>query len=239
MKLIINQKLIDRNKKISMALFVGSLAVLGLGAYLAWPGQANIQRTIYSWIALLIGFILTRASIFFMARYGQTPRYDEILGESFSKLPSEYTYFVYSSPVPMLLFGPCRIWLPILVTSGGTISYIDGKWKHTGTGAFKRFMGQETPVEPEREVAEATALLQKQFEQQGIPVEQRPEIQPLLVILLKNTVIGEVKEAPFPVVIITELKRFIRKMDREQCAETLSAEEAEKITKALTADKLR
>lgn len=238
MKTIINQKLIDRNKKLSMVLFFASMGVLIFGAYLAWPGKADVSRTLYSWIALMIGFVLTRVSIYFTSRFGQTPRYDELIGQTIDKLRSEYTYFVYSTPVPMLLLGPCRLWLPILVTSSGTINFVDGKWKHTGVGFIKRFMGQEAIADPQRDAEEAIMQLQKQFGLQGIPLEEQPKIQPVVVIILKNTSIGEVKDAPYPVVLINDFKRFIRKMDREQCESPLTPEQTEKITIALTAGKM-
>lgn len=238
MKTIINQRLIDRNKKLSMVLFFASMAVLIFGAYLAWPGKADVNRTLYSWVALMTGFILTRISIFFTSRFGQTPRYDEVVGKAIEKLRSEYTYFVYSTPVPMLLLGPCRLWLPILVTSGGTISYVDGKWKHTGVSLLRRFMGQESIADPGKDAAEASMEIQKHLGLQGIPQEEQPQIQPILVILLKNTSIGDVKDAPFPVVTINDLKRFVRKMDREKCSTTFTPEETAKITNALTAGKM-
>ena len=238
MKTIINQRLINRNKKLSMVLFFASMGVLIFGAYLAWPGKADVSRTLYSWIALMIGFILTRVSIYFTSRFGQTPRYDEIIGQTIEKLRSEYTYFVYSTPVPMLLLGPCRIWLPILVTSSGTISYLDGKWKHTGVGFIKRFMGQESIADPQKDADEAILQIQKQLELQGIPLEEQPQIQPIVLIIMKNTTIGEVKDAPYPVMLINDFKRFVRKMDREKCENPFSSEETEKITKALTAGKM-
>lgn len=237
MKTIINQKLIDRNKKISTILFLSSMAVLILGAYLAWPGKADLSRTLWSWVALMFGFILTRASIYFTSRFGQNPRYDEVIGKSIDKLRSDYTYFVYSTPVPMLLMGPCRLWLPILVTSSGTISYIDGKWKHTGVSFIRRFMGQESIVDPDRDTTEAIAQIEKQLAKQQVSVENS-KIQPILVIMLKNTNIGEVKDAPYPVVTINEFKRFVRKMDREKCEVPFTEEETEKITKALTGGKI-
>ena len=220
-----------------MVLFFASMGVLIFGAYLAWPGKANVSRTLYSWIALMIGFVLTRISIYFTSRFGQSPRYDEIIGQTIDKLRSDYTYFVYSTPVPMLLLGPCRLWLPILVTSSGTINFIDGKWKHAGIGFIKRFMGQEAPADPQRDAEEAIMQIRKQFEKQGVALENQPQIQPVVVIMMKNTSIGEVKDAPFPVVLITDLKRLIRKMDREQCEKPLAPEEAEKIITALTAGK--
>ena len=183
MKTVINQKLINRNKKLSMVLFFASMGVLIFGAYLAWPGKTNVSRTLYSWIALMIGFILTRISIYFTSRFGQTPRYDEVIGQTIEKLRSEYTYFVYSTPVPMLLLGPCRLWLPILVTSSGTINFIDGKWKHTGVGFLKRFMGQEAIADPQKDAEEAITQIQKQLELQGVPLEEQPQIQPVVLII--------------------------------------------------------
>ena len=238
MKTVINQKLINRNKKLSMVLFFASMGVLIFGAYLAWPGKTNVSRTLYSWIALMIGFILTRISIYFTSRFGQTPRYDEVIGQTIEKLRSEYTYFVYSTPVPMLLLGPCRLWLPILVTSSGTINFIDGKWKHTGVGFLKRFMGQEAIADPQKDAEEAITQIQKQLELQGVPLEEQPQIQPVVLIMLKNTSIGEVKDAPCPVMLINDFKRFIRKMDREQCETPLTPEETERVTAALTAGKM-
>jgi hypothetical protein len=55
---------------------------------------------------------------------------------------------------------------------------------------------------------------------------------------MKNTTIGEVKDAPYPVMLINDFKRFVRKMDREKCENPFSSEETEKITKALTAGKM-
>ena len=237
MKTIINQKLINRNKKLSMVLFISSMGVLILGAYLAWPGQADFNRTMWSWAALMAGFILTRISIYFTSRFGQTPRYDEVLGNVIEKLRSDYTYFVYSTPVPMLLLGPCRLWLPILFTSSGTISYVDGKWKHTGVGFLKRFMGQESIADPEKDAAEAITAIEKQLGEQEVALENS-KIQPILVVMLKNTDIGDVKDAPYPVVTINEFKRFVRKMDREKCETPFTEEETEKITNALIAGKM-
>ncbi|MDD3949351.1 MAG: hypothetical protein PHT43_07790 [Anaerolineaceae bacterium] len=237
MKLIINEKHIKRNKTIGNTLSFASLGVLGLGLYLAWTGTGDLTKTIYSYLCLIIGFIMTRFGIFFMSTYGQSPRYDEILKQSFEKLRNEYTYYVYSSPVPLLLAGPCRLWLPILVTSTGNISYSDGKWKHTGVNFIKRMMGQETLINPEKDVADASAALQKHLAEKGIPYENQPEIQPVLVILLQKTIIGDVSEAPYPVIPITELKRFIRRKDREECENPISPEDSAALIAALETGK--
>ena len=85
---------------------------------------------------------------------------------------------------------------------------------------------------------ESITQIQKQLELQGVPLEEQPQIQPVVLIMLKNTSIGEVKDAPYPVMLINDFKRFIRKMDREQCETPLTPEETERVTAALTAGKM-
>lgn len=232
MKLVINEKYIQRNKNIGGAIFIINLLVLGIGAYFAFT--RDMTKIYYSWFALIIGFALTRISMYFMNRFGRTPRYDEALTEVFGKLRHNYTFFVYSSPAPHLLLGPCRIWLPILVTSSGKISYENEKWKHSGVGIFQRLTGQETLVNPEQEVAEASKKIQEQMVKHGIPYNQQPTLQPVIVLLMARTTIGNLDNAPYSVVPLPELKRFIRKKDRLDCANEISPEENEKLIEALS-----
>ena len=232
MKLITNEKYIKKNKNIGMALFISTIAVLGVSAYFALTG--DMTKVLYSWLGMFVGFSLTRVSMYYMNRFGREPRYDEVLADVFGKLRHEYTFFAFSSPVPYLLLGPCRLWLPILITSSGTISFENGKWKHSGVGMIKRFLGQESTVNPEREVADASNDIHKQLTKAGIPVEEQPKLQPILIVLLASTKLGDLEEAPYPVVPLPELKRFIRREDRENCEIEISKEDAEKLTKALS-----
>lgn len=235
MKLVINEKYINRNKKIGGAIFIANLTILGIGAYFAITG--DMTKVYYSWIALVLGFGLTRLSMYFMNRFSRTPRNDEILAEIFNKLRHEYTFFAYASPVNFLLLGPCRMWLPILVTSGGKISFENGKWNHSGVSLFKRLIGQESLARPEQEVAEASKSIQDQLAKHGIPYDQQPALEPIIVLMMTDTTTGDLKDAPYPVVTLPELKRFIRREDRENCPGELSPEENEKLVTALSVKK--
>jgi hypothetical protein len=55
-----------------------------------------------------------------------------------------------------------------------------------------------------------------------------------MVVYLKETQLGDVSASPYPVVELEELKRYIRRMDREECADPISPELAEKIHTALS-----
>jgi len=134
----------------------------------------------------------------------------------------------------MLLLGPCRIWLPIPVNATGEISYKDGKWVHKTRNFIQKFMGQDTVGKPDREVADASASLIKYLTEKGIPADSQPELKPIMVVYLKETQLGDVSASPYPVVELEELKRYIRRMDREECADPISPELAEKIHTALS-----
>lgn len=231
MKLVRNDKHISRNKLIGKILTFTSLGVLGLGLFFAF--QKETTQILYSYICLIIGFLLTQIGLTFVNRFGRSPRYDEIFGSAFEKLRHEYTYYVYSSPLPMLLSGPCRIWLPIPVNATGDISYQNGKWVHKTKNRIQKLMGQDSVGKPEREVAEASAIFSKFLTDKGIPADQHPELKPIMVVYLKETLLGDVSGAPYPVVELEDLKRFIRRMDREECVDPISPELAAKLQEAL------
>ncbi len=231
MKLVRNEKHIKQNKLIGKILTFASLGVLGLGLYFAFQKEGSM--ILYSYICLIVGFLLTQIGLSFVNRYGRSPRYDEIFGTAFEKLRHEYTYYVYSSPLPMLLMGPCRIWLPIPVNATGELSFQDGKWVHKTRNRIQKMMVQDSVGKPEKEVAEAAAALSKYLTEKGIPVDMHPELKPILVVYLKETQLGDVSKAPYPVVEMEDLKRYIRRVDREECADPINPETAAKLKVAL------
>ena len=231
MKLVRNEKHISRNKLLGRILTFASLGVLGLGLYFAF--KKDMTLILYSYICLIVGFILTQIGLNFVNRYGRSPRYDEIFGTAFEKLRHEYTYYVYSTPLPMLLMGPCRIWMPMPVNATGQLSYQDGKWVHKTRNRIQKMMGQDSVGRPDKEVAEASAALSKYLTEKGIPADMHPELKPIMVVYLKETQLGDVSKAPYPVVEMEDLKRYIRRMDREECADPISPETAAKLKVAL------
>ena len=119
MKIVINEKLIKRNKTIGNVTSIGGIAILAAGLIL------NINptptRTMISFGALIIGFIVAQISTTYVTRFGRSPRFDEIIANNLSKLSNEYTFYAYSGPVPMLLVGPAGLWIPLPVVAGGEI----------------------------------------------------------------------------------------------------------------------
>jgi len=143
---------------------------------------------------------LTNWHVFHQPFLAVIPRFDEIFATAFEKLRHDYTFYVYSSPVPMLLVGPCNLWVPIPLTATGKISYINGKWKQEGGNFMMKVFGQEGLGKPDQDALANEEAIRKYLLSKGIPEEEQPNIQHVLVIMMKTPKIGEVSEAPIPLV---------------------------------------
>ena len=211
MKIITNEKLINRNKKIgTITSFVG-IAVLAAGLILNF--NPTPTKTLISFGALIVGFIISQFSTYFITRFGRSPRFDEIIAESLSKLNNQYTYYVYSSPVPILLVGPSRLWIPLPLSASGEI-YYDKKWKQRGGSFMLKLFGQEKIGRPNQD-AEGNEKLLIDFLSKHLDQEQIPPINSILISLHPKATIGDVENSPMPIVQLDALRRKIRKIDRD------------------------
>jgi hypothetical protein len=232
MKQITNDKLITRNKKIGNITSILGIAILIGGLILNI--NPDPTRTILSLGALIVGFVIAQISTFFVTRFGRSPRFDEIIASNLSKLNNEYTFFVYTSPVPMLLTSPHGIWLPVPVSVGGEI-YYDGKWRQKGGNVMLKIFGQENLSKPEKDVAAREAQIRK-FLEDNLGMDSIPPINNVLVSLHPKAIIGNVEDAPTPIVEVEALRRTIRKVDRKR-EEEISPELLNKINDLFNSEK--
>jgi hypothetical protein len=149
MKLVINEKLIKRNKTIGNVLSFAGIAILIGGLVVSF--NPTPTKTIISFASLIVGFIVSQSSTFFVNRFSRDPRFDEVIAENLDKLKNDYTFYVYSSPIPMLLVGPQGLWIPVPVSASGEI-YYDKKWKQKGGSFLLKMFGQENIGRPEIDV---------------------------------------------------------------------------------------
>ncbi|KUK45812.1 MAG: hypothetical protein XD73_1316 [Anaerolinea thermophila] len=232
MKQITNDTLIARNKKIGNITSILGIAILIGGLILNI--RPDPTRTLLSLGALIVGFVVAQISTSFVTRFGRSPRYDEIIASNLSKLNNEYTFFVYTSPVPMLLTSPHGIWIPVPVSVGGEI-YYDGKWRQKGGNVMMKLFGQENLSKPEKDVAAREAQVRK-FLEENLGKDSIPPINNILVSLHPKAIIGNVEDAPTPIVEVEALRRTIRKVDRKR-EEEISPELLNKINDLLKSEK--
>jgi hypothetical protein len=226
MRIVINEKLIKRNKLIGQITTFSSLAILGIGLVLAF--KKDTTRILLSYLALIVGFIVSQIGIYFTNRFGRSPRFDELILKNFEKLGSEYTLYIYSSPVPILLVGPCGMWIPLPILASGKVSYLKGKWKQQGGSAMMKAFAQEGIGRPDNEEINNLRDLTKYLKSKNVPESEIPEIQTILVLLNEKTEIGDVSEAPTEIVHLRKLKLHIRQHDRN-CSTLLTEEQLAKL----------
>ena len=212
MKIVRNDKLIKRNKTIGNVASVTGIGILVFGLIMSF-NQSPV-KTLISFIALIVGFIIAQLSTYFVTRFAREPRFDEIIADNLSKLNDNYTFYVYSTPVPMVLVGPAAIWVPVTTMADGEI-YFDKKWRQRGGKMFLRLFGQGNIGKPaldvDSSVAEVSKILEKKLNSsQTLPVKG------ILVSMNPEAIIGDVSAAPTMVVEPGALRRTIRKYDRKE-----------------------
>jgi hypothetical protein len=212
MKIISNEKLIKRNKVIGQVTTISSLVILAIGLYLSF--QNTTSYITYSFLALILGFILSQIGVYMGNRWGRRPRPDEVIDASLKGLDDRYSLYHYVTPVPHLLLGPAGIWIILPYVQGGTISFKKDRWHQKGGNAFLKFFAQEGIGRPDLEVLANTTDLQRFFEKKQ-PGSEIPPIQSILVFTNKNVVLN-IENAPIPTITVEKLKDFIRRVTKEK-----------------------
>ncbi len=228
MNIIINEKLIKRNKRIGNISSIVGISILVLGLILNI--NPTPERTMIAFGALIVGFIISQVSTYFVTRFSRSPRYDEIFTENLLKLNNKYSFYIYRGPVPMILVGPSAIWIPVPVSASGEI-YFDKKWRQKGGSFFLKLFGQENLGRPALDV-ESNEKAVRKFLSDHFDVDAIPPIKSILVSLHPKAKIGDVEEAPYPIVEAEALRRKIRKNDRDS-GEDITKETLDKINDLL------
>jgi len=211
MKIISNQKLVKRNQKIGQITTFASLGILALGLYLSFT-QVYIS---WSFLALMVGFILSQIGIFYGSRWGRSPRPDESITAALKGLDDKYSLYHYSSPVSHLLIGPAGIWILSPYYQKGTITYNEHKkrWVQKGGNLYMKIFAQEGMGRPDLEIQRLKEDMEK-YIKKTLPDTTFPEIQTALVFTNETTQV-EADNAPAPTLHIKKLKDFIRRQAKE------------------------
>ena len=231
MKIVKNDKLIQRNGKIGQWMSFAALGVLGLGMYISFTMP---DLFVWSLVCLAVGFIMTQIGMYLGVRYGRSPRPDEKLDAAMKGLHSEFTIYHYSTPVSHFLVGPAGAWVILPYHQRGRIFFDKNRWRMSGGGfmqAYMRIFGQEGIGRPDID-AENEAHVIRKFLVKKLEGNNIPEIKPVLVFT-SDEVEVDAGDSNVPAMKLKQLKEFMRQGSKNRA---LTSTQINQITEALSAE---
>lgn len=218
MKIIKNEKLIKRNGKIGNWVSVSALLILGGGMYFSITNTANPQVVTYSFIAFIVGFVMTQVGMYMGNRWGRSPRPDEQLDAGLKGLPGEFSIYHFITPAPHLLVGPAGVWVLIPYRQRGAVTYQKNRWRIGQGGFMQAYMsifGQEGIGRPDLE-ADGEVNAMKKLLLKSMDESELPNIQAALIFMNPAVEIQVGEDAPLPALKVDQLKGFIRQKAKEK-----------------------
>ena len=210
MKLSIDKKLVDRNKKIAQITLYVSLALLAGGFFWTLKNPEPSQ-SIIGYLILIPAFLLVQVSIFMADRWGKSPRPDEVIAQSLKGLDDKYTLYNYTTGVPHLLVGPTGILIINPYHHEGEISYNPSKNKYKqkgGPNVFSKYFAQEGLPNINKKVSSLKKDLNNYFNKNSIHTDIEPKV---INIFYSDNIVLQVNNAPEINLRSSKLKSFIRK----------------------------
>jgi hypothetical protein len=214
MKIVSNPKKINRYYKVGLYTSLASLVLLFAAVGLTLTFRADF--TTYSFIAMLLGLILSQVGVFFANRWGKSPRVDERITQGLKGLDDRYILYHYVTPVPHLLTGPAGVWVLVPEYQSGSITYDNKRYRQQGVGFFARVIGQEGLGRPDVEAVGYQKDIEKLISQDQ-PENNLPAVQTVIVFTNPKASV-QTQDAPIPTMHVEKLKDFIRRMAKEQPA---------------------
>lgn len=206
MRVVINEALINRNRKISHILFFISLAGMGAGFVLTWttdPASGTSQLTC---LILPLLLLLTLTSVRMANIWIREPRPVEVLNNALKGLGQKYTIFHHLLPAPHVLIGPEGVFTLTTVWQDKTYRVKGKKW-YGDEGLLRKLNGylrQDLIGNPFAEAAlharEVERLLKK------IAPEAQVEVQPLVVLIHPKAAV-EAEDPLYPVLYADPKKK--------------------------------
>ncbi|MBI5957309.1 MAG: hypothetical protein HY866_01145, partial [Chloroflexi bacterium] len=183
MRVVINQKLVDRNRKMAHFMFFISLAGMGIGFFYTWTADPNSQTSQLSCLILPMLLMLTLASVRLANLWVREPRPVNVLNEALKGLGKKYTLFHHLLPAPHVLVGPEGVFSLTIVWQERAYRVKGKKW-FGDEGLLRKlngYMRQDLIGNPFTEATfharETQRLIDKLAPGAGI------EVQPLIVLI--------------------------------------------------------
>jgi hypothetical protein len=213
MKVIINQHLVKRNQWWTKTTFYLSMIILIFGIIFSFTAKLiSYSNLIFTLIILAVGYIMMRVNGILSARWGTSPRPDEILSSALKGLPNEFTLFLFIKDLPYLLLGPNGVWIFEIYNTTSKVIYDRprNKWRIQKQGSFiKRLFNSELFSDPNKDIRFFRSVWDSVHSKL---VEHDESLSPQFILVFTNPEVQlEASESPFPALKLDKLKEYIRK----------------------------
>ncbi len=225
MKVIRNDKLIERRGKMGRYTSLAALVILLAGMLISFFRPEYIA---VSFGCLLVGFILSQVGIYYGNRFARVDRPDEVLSRSLKGLDDRFSLYHYRAPTPHVLVGPDACYVLSVQQQGGTVRAQGNRWKQSlGWKWLFAWMGQESIGNPAKSAQFEAESLERFLDKQlpGVEVPVKP-----VVVFTNPTVDLDAADTPVPVVHAKQLKDWVR---TESKGEKLATGARAELTKLL------
>jgi hypothetical protein len=230
MRVVINEAQVERNRKISHALFFISLAGMGIGFFYTWTQPADSSQI--SCLILPVLLFMTLTSVRMANNWIREPRPVQVLAESLKGLGKKYTIFHYLLPAQHVLIGPEGVFVIVTVWQDRAYRVEGAKWRGD-EGLLRRlngFMRQDLIGNPFAEAQFQAQQMQKLVDK--VAPDRGIEVQPL-VVFINPAGSFEAEEPAFPVLYADSkkepsLRGYLRRQ-KDADRETLTLDDIDRI----------
>lgn len=214
MRIVADEKLIQRNSQIAKYATFGGLALL-VGALviniLALTNQNNPTLLVYVMAAFFVGFTLTNIGTRFTNRWGRRP--DRALAESLKGLDERFTMYNYRLGAAHVIVGPSGALVLVPKYQTGPVRFDGRKW--TNPGARRGMFGLFNPDPLGNPLVEAAGEVEN-FNR--FVTKKAPELNvapQALVVFMHPRAEITAKDTGLPVLHAKQLKDYIRKLPKD------------------------
>ena len=225
-----NEKKLKKYQKISKYTTMAAFVILIGGAVAAFS-----QQYIYlSFLALILGFIVSQYSITVTSKWGRQPSNDIIFNVKLKGLSDNFSIYHYMEPVDHLLVGTAGTFILMPYFQGGHIGYDEkkGRWTQKKASFFMKMFGQESLGRPDMDADQNLQAVRNYFISRDIDFPE-DKIHPVLVFINPQTVIEEGQNFKYDTIPLEKLKETIRNYAKE---DRLSPDFIDEVTDKLPLD---
>lgn len=228
MTVVKNDKLIESRARIGRIAGLAGMGILFVGLFLSFQATPERPQFFYgSYMALILGIIISSIGIYNADKWLKEPRADQSLATVLKGLDNKYRLYDYLLPAEHVLLGPTGLTVFKVKRHEGKIECRGDRWRHR-QGFFRAFtnFSRERLGNPTRELQYEMQRLQQLLEQK-LPDMQVPVDG--LVVFTSPAAELDIENCSVPVVPLKQLKGSLRKASKDNRISELVRREVERV----------